>query len=367
MTSSSPRCTSLAASPSNATARQVVISDAQTLANAINGAYSRVQSTQSQHRLRRHDADDADQPAFDADRLAQPADHADRGGFRRDRERPARPTHRRDRTLSGLVNVTATTQTDGSVTVALADAPSVVLVNEEHGGGAGTTQSLSASYNATSATPLTISASTSGALGTGIPSSGSLGSDLDVANNVIGAPAASGGTGLLGQMDGVANALRTQMNTQNAAGFDLNGNAGTANFFTGTGAADIAVSTAFSNNPSLIAAGNGTGSLDGSNAQAMAGLQTSSSIIPAFQTMVSNLGQTVSTAAENQTTQDAVTKQLQTQQRLGLRRLHRRGNDQPDQLPERLLRLGALHLHDFQHVRHLEQHRHQLRPIIPCV
>ena len=68
------------------------------------------------------------------------------------------------------------------------------------------------------------------------------------------------------------------------------------------------------NDPSLIAAGDGSGPLDGSNALAMSQLQTSSSITPALQTMVSNLGQTVSAAATNQTTQDQVTKQLQTQQ-----------------------------------------------------
>ena len=304
---------SLASSPTDATARQVVVSDAQTLAGAINSAYTRVQSTQA------NIGTDASTLTTQINQLsssiaslnqqitqAEAASGATANGLRDQRSAAIE-------SLSGLVNVTATTQTNGSVTVALADAPGVVLVSGPNGGGAGTTQSLSASFNPTAATPLTITASSSGALGTGIPSSGSLGSDLDVANNVIGSPAANGGTGLLAQMDSVANALRTQMNAQNAAGTDLNGNAGTANFFTGTGAADLSVSAAFSSNPSLIAASNGTGKLDGSNAQAMANLQSSASILPAFQTAVSGLGQTVSTAATNQTTQDAVTKQLQTQ------------------------------------------------------
>jgi flagellar hook-associated protein 1 FlgK len=303
----------LAASPSDSTARQVVVTDAQTLSSAMNSAYSRVQATQTGI------ASDAATLTTQINTLstqiaslnqqitqAEAASGATANGLRDQRSAAID-------SLSGLVNVTATTQTNGSVTVALADAPSVVLVSGPNGGGAGTTQSLSASFNPTAVTPLTITASTSGALGTGIPSSGSLGSDLDVANNVIGSPAANGGTGLLAQMDSVANALRTQMNTQNAAGTDLNGTAGTANFFTGTGAGDLAVSAAFSNNPSLIAASNGSGKLDGSNAQAMANLQSNASILPAFQTAVSGLGQTVSTAATNQTTQDAVTKQLQTQ------------------------------------------------------
>jgi flagellar hook-associated protein 1 FlgK len=107
--------------------------------------------------------------------------------------------------------------------------------------------------------------------------------------------------------------LISQVNTQNEAGYDANGVAGTA-FFTGSGAADIAVSSSIAANPSLIAAGNGSGPLDGSNALAMSQLQNNAAITPAFQSMVANLGQTVSTAQTNQTTQDQVTKQLQTQQ-----------------------------------------------------
>jgi flagellar hook-associated protein 1 FlgK len=161
--------------------------------------------------------------------------------------------------------------------------------------------------------PLTVTASTTGALGNGVPSSGSLGSHLEVVNNLIGSPAASGGSGILASLDDVATQVISQMNSQNEAGYDLNGNAGTA-LFTGTGAANIAFSSTVAKNPALIAAGNGTGTLDGSNAVAMANIQNSASIIPAFQTMVTGLGTAVSTATNNQTTQDAVTTQLQKQQ-----------------------------------------------------
>jgi flagellar hook-associated protein 1 FlgK len=304
---------SLASSPTDATARQVVVTDAQTLATAVNGAYSRLQSTQGQV------ASDASTLTTQINQLSSSIASLNQQITQTEAASGATENDLRDaraqdvQSLSSLVNVTATTQTNGTVTVALADAPSVVLVSGVHSGGTGGTQSLSVSYNANAATPLTVSGSSSGTLGTGIPSAGSLGSDLDVANNVIGSPAASGNTGLLGALDGVANQLSSQINTQNEAGYDLNGHAGGA-FFSGTGAATLAVSSSIVSNPSLIAAGNGTGTLDGSNAQAMANLQTQPAIIPAFQSMVSNLGQTVSTAAENQTTQDQVTKQLQTQQ-----------------------------------------------------
>jgi flagellar hook-associated protein 1 FlgK len=303
----------LAASPNDSTARQEVVQDATTLATSISSAYSRVQQVQGQI------ATDAGSITSQINQLSTTiaslnqqitSTQSASGGAANDL---IDQRNNDVSQLSQLVNVTTTSQSNGTVTIALADAPSVVLVSGSNGGGAGTTQSLSVSFSANSTVPLTVSASTTGALGNGVPSSGSLGSHLEAANTLIGAPAADGGTGLLASLDGVANSLMSQVNTQNEAGSDLNGNAGTA-LFTGTSAGTIAVSANIAANPSLIAAGNGSGPLDGSNATAMANLQSSSSIIPAFQNMVSGLGATVSTAATNQTTQNQVTTQLQTQQ-----------------------------------------------------
>ena len=304
---------SLATTPTDATARQLVVTDGQTLTSAINSAYSRLQQTQSGV------ASDASTTVTQINQLSQSIASLNQQITESEAASGSTANNLRDtrqadiESLSSLVNVTATAQSNGTVTVALADAPSVVLVSGVDSNGAGTTQSLSVSYNANAATPLTVSASTSGSLGAGIPSSGSLGADLEVANNVIGSPGASGDTGLLGGLDDFANSLMSQLNTQNAAGYDQSGAGGGA-LFTGTGAANIAVSSAVASSPSLIAAGDGSGPLDGSNALAMAQLQTSSSITPAVQDMVANLGQTVSAAATAQTTQDKVTTQLQTQQ-----------------------------------------------------
>jgi len=301
----------LASSPSDPTARQVVVQDGSSLTSAINSAYQRVQTTQSQI------ATDASSLTTQINQLSTRIASLNQQITLSDATSGSANDLTDTRTadveqLSSLVNVTATTQSNGSVTVALADNPSVVLVSGIDGGGAGSTQSLSASYNANAAVPLTVSGSSIGTLGTGVPSGGSLGSDLNVANDVIGSPGASGDTGILGGLDDLANQLSTQLNAQNAAGFDLNGNAG-GPIFTGTGAANLAVSSTVAADPSLIAAGNGTGPLDGSNAQAMAQLQNSASITPALQTMVAGLGQTVSAATSNQTIQDQVTQQLQTQ------------------------------------------------------
>lgn len=302
----------LASSPTDATAQQVVVTDAQTLSSAINNAYTRVQNTQSQI------ASDANTVTTQVNQLAKSIASLNQQitiveASSGTTANSLRDTRQADiESLSGLVNIKATPQSDGTVSVALADNPSVLLVSGINGAGAGSTQSLSVTYNANASTPLTVSASTSGALGTGVPSSGSLGAYLDVANNVIGSPAASGNTGILGALDGVANQIRTQINTQNSLGFTTGGAAGGA-IFTGTGAADLAVASNVANNPALIAAGNGSGPLDGSNALAMSQIQNSSGVVPAFQNLVANLGQTVHTAASNQTTQDAVTQQLKNQ------------------------------------------------------
>ncbi len=302
----------LASSPTDPTARQAVAQDGAALASGIQGAYQRLQQTQSGI------AADASGITTQINQLSKSIAslnqqikvvEASSGTTANDlRDTRIADTEK----LSNLVNITATTQNDGTVSVALADSPSVLLVSGSNGGGAGATQSLSVSYNASAVVPLTVSGSTTGVLGTGVPSSGSLGSHLDVANNLIGSPGSSGDTGILGALDDVANQLRTQVNTQHGLGFDSNGNAGGV-FFDGTGAADLAVDPAITKNPSLIAAGNGSGVLDGSNALALSQIQNQPAIIPAFQTLVSNLGTTVSTAQTSQTTQDQVTTQLQNQ------------------------------------------------------
>jgi flagellar hook-associated protein 1 FlgK len=150
----------LASSPSDPTARQVVVQDGQSLASAINSAYQRVQTTQGQiasnastlttqiNQLSKQIASLNQQIT-----LSEASSGSTANGLIDSRTADIEK-------LSGLVNVTATTQTNGSVTVALADNPSVVLVSGNNSNGAGTTQSLSASYNANAAVPLTISAST---------------------------------------------------------------------------------------------------------------------------------------------------------------------------------------------------------------
>jgi flagellar hook-associated protein 1 FlgK len=70
------------------------------------------------------------------------------------------------------------------------------------------------------------------------------------------------------RLDTVAMSVATAVNTQHAAGYDLDGGTGNP-MFTGTGAADLAV--AFTD-PRKVAAGSSAGTLDGTNADALAAL-----------------------------------------------------------------------------------------------
>jgi flagellar hook-associated protein 1 FlgK len=305
----------LASTPNDATDQQLTVQSGSALASAFSSTYSRLQQAQSDI------GGDASDITTQINSLAQNIaqlnqqiriTQASQGANQ------SSPTLIDSREadlekLNGLVNVTTTAQTDGTVNVALADNSSVVLVSGQNAGGAGGTQTLSASFDPTQAVPLTVSGSTTGALAAGIPSSGSLGADLNVANNVIGSPSSVGNSGMLGQLDTVANQIITQVNTQSAAGFDANGNAGGA-FFSGTGASSMAVDSNVVSDPSLIATGNGSGALDGSNALAISQLQSNSGILPAFQQLVTTTGAIVSNANTSQTTQDQAASNWKTQQ-----------------------------------------------------
>jgi flagellar hook-associated protein 1 len=96
------------------------------------------------------------------------------------------------------------------------------------------------------------------------------------------------------QLDAVALALKNATNAQQAAGFDLNGNAGGA-FFTGTGASDIDVDPTLMANPALVAASGSGQPGDASNAIAIADLRNqpligSATIDSAYAQLVSRVG-----------------------------------------------------------------------------
>lgn len=97
---------------------------------------------------------------------------------------------------------------------------------------------------------------------------GKLGGYLNVRDTTI--------TGYQSQLDTLAQSIITQVNTLHTGGFDINGDAGVS-FFTGTGAADIAVNAAILSDSGLVAAASTAAAVpgDGSNALAIANLQNS--------------------------------------------------------------------------------------------
>ncbi len=118
------------------------------------------------------------------------------------------------------------------------------------------------------------------------------------------------GTGL----DKVANSIRDTVNAQHAKGVDLAGVTGGA-FFTGTGAADLSVASTLTT--STIAAGAGPQKtplepgLDGSNADALAALASSSTGPDSvFRTFVVDLGVTALTVNRRVDVQTSVTSDI---------------------------------------------------------
>jgi flagellar hook-associated protein 1 len=125
---------------------------------------------------------------------------------------------------------------------------------------------------------------------------------------------------LRGDLNSLASTLISQVNSVHAGGYNLNGGTG-ANFFTGTGASDIAVNSALVNNPNLVQAGGAAGAV-GDNQVALALAQLANQPIASlsnqtfsqkYNQTVAGLGQTLASVNDRVDNQTAVQTMLTNQ------------------------------------------------------
>lgn len=127
-------------------------------------------------------------------------------------------------------------------------------------------------------------------------------------------------TGYLAGLNSLASALASATNTQNAAGKDLNGNAGGAFFdvTNGSEAATITVDPLIASSPATIAASTNGDPGDGSNALAMGALQGTTlvggaTIDTAYQQLVTKIGSDVQQAQANLDNSNSLVQSLTNQ------------------------------------------------------
>ncbi len=138
---------------------------------------------------------------------------------------------------------------------------------------------------------------------------GSLGGELEARDQQL--------SNFSGALDSLAYAIGSQVNTQNAAGVDGNGNPGAAIFTlpgTAAGAAG-AIALATSDPASIAAASIGQGTTGNGNAVAIAGLASAASVsgqTPGgfFGSLLAQIGNAVSSATSDNTVQQAALTQL---------------------------------------------------------
>ncbi len=296
----------LAASPNQPGAQQVVASDALAVANTLNASSSQLSQlgTALQHEVGTGSGDGGS--LSQANSLLSEVATLNQGiiaGTAAGQNVNALVDQQRAavNTLAGMLGTTTSPQSNGSINVYLGGVQLVSGV---------VAQTLSATGSAATANLAVVIGS-----GVQVNAGGSVGSNLSAVNAIL--------PGYQGQLSAIADSLATNLNTLQANGMAANGDPGSAiaggfggailpNIFVNQGsastytpgsnsAATITVSAALLANPSLIAtaaapgAGNsnviGTPTLDGTNAQAMAALASSTSGPDSlYQSMIGALG-----------------------------------------------------------------------------
>jgi flagellar hook-associated protein 1 FlgK len=285
---------SVSASPTDATAQQTMYTAAQTLASTLNRTAQQI--TMQTTSLNQQVASSVEQVNGLTAQVATLNQQISQqsAGDSLDTE-----LDQRDQLvtqISKLVDVNTVSGSNNSMTLTLADGTPLV---------SGTQAMALTTANVSGVTRIYAASAAGGADVTGSIQGGSIGGALQARD--VDLPA------VMSQLDALAGAISSAVNTQNAAGFTASGSAGGAIFSCST-AATIAVSAA---SASAIAVSS-TSSGDGSNASAIAGLQDSALVngqtfAGSFASLLSGLGQTASDASTASTSDAAVLTQSSTQ------------------------------------------------------
>jgi len=204
------------------------------------------------------------------------------------------------RDLSTQIGITFTENSDGTTDLKYAD-----------GGAALVTGSTAGSFSLVpngAISDVYVATAGGGAAAKVTPVSGQLGATLELRDTII--------PGYLAKVDGLANSIATEVNTQHQLGFDLSGAAG-VNFFSGTTAATISLNAGINGTDKIAAAGTAGLLGDNSNALALAQLQGQKLMSAGtatfgsyFNGLVSQVGLDVQSSKNTVTQDTAFTKQL---------------------------------------------------------
>lgn len=289
----------LATSPTSTAEQQAVITQAQTLANTFNQVSNQLSGLKtSLNASVGSDVDSANKLLAGIATLNKQISAAQNSGGS-----PNDLLDEREQDLENLAqltNISTSTETNGSVDVAIGGQTLVsgfnvsdTLQTYDAGGGQMLVQTTNGGV------PLTLSG-------------GSIQGTIDARDGALATMQTS--------LDTLASTLITQVNTIHAAGYSSSGTTGN-NFFNGTDASTITVNPTLANNPSLIqTSGSATASGDnsvmlqlaqlGSTAQGALNGQTFNDN---YDAIVAGLGDSLSTANDQVTAQTTVSQMLQTQ------------------------------------------------------
>ncbi len=290
----------VATSPTSLSQRQLLVSQAQSLAGSFNQIATRLMGVNKDlNTAVSNDVDSANKLLSDIAGLNSDIakTEASTGGTANDL-RDLR--QQKLESLAQLTNLQTSTATDGSLNISVGG---VAMVS-----GAKLTDTLQAYDPGTGQLQVRAAGAGTSLSLTG----GAIAGAIDTRDGALG----SLRTGL----DSLASQLVSQVNSVYSAGYDLNGNTG-ANFFTGTDAASISVNPNLNNDPAQVQAAGVAGAAgDNTVALKLAGLaqQTTGGLgnqtfSGAYGRMITDLGNALSTANDQVANQGAVSSMLAKQ------------------------------------------------------